>query len=411
MDSEDTCEGVEEKLKKMTQEGNNNGVICHTTKTPPKGSDTEAKQKKASAKLTSVGPNATPLPDWCKNLEGGEWQYGERRTACRREKGRRVEIWKLQDGKVIIEGVIWYIEANLVVADATNTRQWTIEETLLPYKMEGSAAGATVSGAAFCNNSCRAISTDYPKQIMVLDQEITGWGWFETTVSERWQKEETLTNVFRVHGKPGYTLDFRMVQGAKIRCDRAVPAQSVRVGCVFPQFAPTMTYQLTGPYPELARHIKMAQESGLPGKPGGAPLHRLTSPVDPAETDYITRNGDTACPNSGAGWTPRPPGKQCDEYPFRSTVEGAYTAGSYTPDDPATPPTRPYQPRTHNANYCGSFPSPVYTWDPTWDPDPVGYSVCWIDGKQNTNGGLSLKNKLYSPERVLEGDAFFVSIQ
>jgi hypothetical protein len=51
--------------------------------------------------------------------------------------------------------------------------------------------------------------------------------------------------------------------------------------------------------------------------PYGMPLERLTDP------ELINQNYGTACPN----YLPRPEGKSIDEYPFKSTYQGAYTLG------------------------------------------------------------------------------------
>lgn len=73
--------------------------------------------------------------------------------------------------------------------------------------------------------------------------------------------------------------------------------------------------------PELAGHIRDAQATGLPGATAEYPLHRLIDSV------LVDKNRNTSCPSS----IPRPPGKQCDEYRFASTLEGACTGcGDYS---------------------------------------------------------------------------------
>jgi hypothetical protein len=107
----------------------------------------------------------------------------------------------------------------------------------------------------------------------------------------------------------------------------------------------------------VAIHIADAQASGLPGAYGtNQPLTRLTDPV------LRDRNGDTACPRS----IPRPPGKQCDEYPFRSTWEGAFTGGGR-------------------------------------------YSIRILDGDKNGRAGTALQT-FYNNDRVIERDPFYVRI-
>ncbi len=78
-------------------------------------------------------------------------------------------------------------------------------------------------------------------------------------------------------------------------------------------------------------------------------------------------------------------GKQCDEYPFRSTYEGAYTGGHPTPR----------------------------SWDGCEMPDPPrsgpsGFSRCFINGQQNGSAGGTLVG-FYKQQRMLGNDPFQVA--
>ncbi|MCX4993548.1 NucA/NucB deoxyribonuclease domain-containing protein [Streptomyces sp. NBC_00568] len=105
-----------------------------------------------------------------------------------------------------------------------------------------------------------------------------------------------------------------------VRCDNALPGTS-KTGCVMP-YIPEMVYARHGEFPELADHIEYAQTTkNLPGRHGTKRyLTRLTDKVK------IKENRNTACPTS----VPRPAGKQCDEYPFASTWQGAKTGGDFS---------------------------------------------------------------------------------
>ncbi|MFE2530725.1 hypothetical protein [Streptomyces sp. NPDC059371] len=87
-------------------------------------------------------------------------------------------------------------------------------------------------------------------------------------------------------------------------------------------YTPEMVYAKHGEFPEfpeLAEHIEYAQTiNNLPGRHGTE--RYLTRLTDRGE---IRGNRDTPCPSS----LPRPAGKQCDEYPFASTWQGARTGG------------------------------------------------------------------------------------
>lgn len=116
-----------------------------------------------------------------------------------------------------------------------------------------------------------------------------------------------------------------------------------------------MFYDLNGPYPELAQHIQYAQQvKGLPGATVDRPLTRATDPV------VRTSNSAVACPSS----FPKDPGQDCDEYPFRSTWQGAAFG--------------PYDSRA-------------------------------INSEQNQQGGIALR-QFYDQERVLNLDPFIVTI-
>jgi len=143
-----------------------------------------------------------------------------------------------------------------------------------------------------------------------------------------------------------------------VRCDNALPGAPRQVGCVNLQAVPVISYSLTGPWPEIADHIKDAQATGLPGKYGTTNfLTRLT------DRKKIKENREKACPSS----LQRPPGKSCDEYAFASTWQGAkYGSGKF--------------------------------------------SRRMVDAEQNTNAGKALKG-FYTYSRVLEGDRFLVWIR
>ncbi|GII55921.1 hypothetical protein Pth03_43100 [Planotetraspora thailandica] len=140
-----------------------------------------------------------------------------------------------------------------------------------------------------------------------------------------------------------------------IRCDSATYFQFAPQACIFNEVLPHITYS-TGDRDValVANHIKIAQDTPndsypllvpagfppprdklIPGRLGSAAdpgLHRY----DPANTGLAKNHEDhkeAACYRTGVQrdvyfdlWLPRPPqppGEQCDEYPFASTIEGA----------------------------------------------------------------------------------------
>jgi len=153
------------------------------------------------------------------------------------------------------------------------------------------------------------------------------------------------------------------------RCDNAI---SNRVpGCVFPGKPGKVRFSRSR-VPAFVSHVDRAQRSGLPGRLGTTTF--LSRLVDATLRD---KNGAKACPSS----IPRPTGMQCDEYPFRSTYQGAYfTTG-----------------RARSFYGC-RMPDPERT-------GPSGWSRCFISTWQNGDAGKTLA-AFFSTERMLSHDRF-----
>lgn len=243
----------------------------------------------------------------------------------------------------------------------------------------GLSPGTTVEGTITCDGVCVPSVRPFGPEPATNDTVASGLGVFPTTVVVPGEIGYANTSVTYFFTNPEW-VPFPLTASSPplIRCDNALPGNNTGIGCVFPNHTPVMQYARDGSYPELARHIGDAQGSDLPGAyPSGPPLTRLT---DPALRDA---NGDRACPRRYT----RPDTKTCDEYPFRSSYQGASTAN---PQGPA---------RTFD--WC-QIPEPAGS-------GPVGYSVCMIDATQNSSGGLALLD-FYNSQRVLDRDAFRVWI-
>lgn len=169
------------------------------------------------------------------------------------------------------------------------------------------------------------------------------------------------------------------------RCDSASYFSGDGQACLFHQVRPTLTYRTSDPaVAEVAKHIKQAQDrpestnpfSGatgikIPGaKASGKPLTRLSPRFQSARynrNNYLARK---ACRAFDPSWGTA--GLQCDEYPFRSTFEGA--------------------------KYTEIYPSAQWK-----------YSARMLTGTQNETAGQRL-GQFFQRERVLHGDTFWVSI-
>ncbi|MDI6105130.1 hypothetical protein QLQ12_41755 [Actinoplanes sp. NEAU-A12] len=150
--------------------------------------------------------------------------------------------------------------------------------------------------------------------------------------------------------------------------------------CVIPDYEPPWDVNATN-RPTFIRHMQSAEASGLRGfYPGGTPLTRLT------DAGLRDQNGNTACPDR-VNW-PRPPGHSCDEYPFRSTHQGAFTGGG----------------SGRTFDWC------QITALPTGITGPNGYSSCMILAGENSSAG-GLLNSFYINNRVIENDAFYTWVE
>lgn len=144
-----------------------------------------------------------------------------------------------------------------------------------------------------------------------------------------------------------------------IRCDHMYPTAWRKPGCVFPAFIPAV--DMSG-LPVIAKNIRAVQgRGGHYGRPGGGrPLHRNSSQQ---ETD---NNRHLVCPKH----LKRPPGDQCDEYPFASAWEG----GTRLP--------------------------------------PIDRYRGWVPKRENSVQGAILK-RFYADNRILRGspgDAYYVHV-
>lgn len=159
------------------------------------------------------------------------------------------------------------------------------------------------------------------------------------------------------------------------RCDDAVGGYSP--GCVIPTYRPTWAIP-TRDNPAFTSHVNSAIGSGLPGSASKKEyLKRLTS------TSKRDKNGRTACPSN----LDRPTGYSCDEYPFRSTYQGAYTGN------------------TASQRKARSFPG--CQMDDPKRTGKHGWSRCFIPKGQNSSAGGQLVG-FYGAQRVLNKDKFYV---
>ncbi|WIX85695.1 hypothetical protein [Amycolatopsis sp. DG1A-15b] len=169
------------------------------------------------------------------------------------------------------------------------------------------------------------------------------------------------------------------------RCDAA---EYVNGGaCIYHDIDAKIRYPLTGGgVDDVAAHIKKAQDDPehtypggvgtvIPGKPGDKPLTRLYPKMDDESGKYYEQN-NTIAKDTCFRYEPieyaLDPTKQCDEYPFRSTWEGA--------------------------NFTRWYPNAAWK-----------YSAKMVNGKQNGLAGSQLGG-WYKRDNILAKDKFWVEI-
>lgn len=314
-------------------------------------------------------PQAVDWPDTCDPTltNTTPWVALDRRNAC--DHGAfLITVVDINTGEETGRSVLH--AANKMIA-STTAPSWTVPVDVTVRSSTTPVGRPTGSTATFvpCATDCTASSVSYA-----------------AVNASYWRGSATLSaapmalNTWREHVFGHFHVTFSNPQWitttsvdlntADSRCDNAY--SRVAAGCVFPNVPATMAFSTTV-NPEFNNHVQRALLSGLPGLAGSTTyLHRVFSP------SVARQNGDTACPASLV----RPEGKQCDEYPFRSTYEGAYTGGDPTP-----------------RSWPGcQMPDPERS-------GPSGFSRCFIISGQNQSAGAYLVN-FYRDQRMLANDPF-----
>jgi hypothetical protein len=258
-------------------------------------------------------------------------------------------------------------------------RTWQVGVFLQGQRATGEGLnGMSVRGFFGCQERCRPIQNIFPFQILMPTGTITGSGTLESTVpsgskidrSANATVELTWTPISKDGGIPNTQKELLY---PNIRCDSIV---TTATGCVFPEAG--IVYDLVDTsFPEVARHVRLAQASGLAGK--DIPLHRTL------KENVIADNRAIACPFVG----PLPPPRDsCDEYPFASTYEGASKFGE---------------------GFGRTFPDCDRFDLPLGQTGAKGWSACNLDLIDNVSQGRDLQ-QFYIDKRVLDGDDFYVEV-
>ncbi|MET9862703.1 hypothetical protein ABZY93_26070 [Streptomyces smyrnaeus] len=298
---------------------------------------------------TIAARTPVPMPEWCFQAGDGTWFFN-------RFQGCSVSVWTLNVKKIKkqkILGQLTFPQEDSIYS-TKDSSAWGHRVAIEAIEGWGRIKDISVSGVKSvteCTGDCTLDDkdVDFPKQAVKMTGVQFGQILPVSTVKKAGTKGTARTRIVYKFDVPSWSMPPQTLGSQPpfyVRCDNKTPGVP-KVGCVIPNFRPVSVVSLSGPYPNYARHIHDAQASGLPGayvlgaQEQGPPLTRLT------DGKLRKKNGDTACPQAGKGGYPRPAKHSCDEYPFRSTYEGAYT-GIKPPPKPGDPclPTRDAVPST-----------------------------------------------------------------
>ncbi|MBA8954633.1 hypothetical protein ACFQU9_46125 [Actinomadura namibiensis] len=363
--------------------------------------------KDARAKLA----DNIPLPDWCHDHAFDGWWV--LRTAECQIADITVLYFAETNGRRVHVGTAKALEFSY---NYTSSDIDTFASQIRVVKYWGERAGSTdffsnIYGWSTCSGDCKQNSDSGLRPgRFARDVNNDGQAFYDNTRTETggigYATPTWHWFVHLVFFLPSTTRN--QPDPPRIRCDNAFstdgndlgdPASSqsagvIGNGCVVPSYVPTWIVLKNGLYPTVAYHVEAAQKSGLPGAyPNGPVLHRLQ------DSAKKRQNGDTACPPAPT-WV-RPAGKSCDEYPMRSTYEGASTA-------PAPGTARSFAPPTQNVPGVGEWCEMDAAWNvPTGVTGPTGWSSCMLPARDNSGAG-ALLGGFYKSNRVLDNDPFLV---
>lgn len=332
-----------------------------------------------------VSTTASTRPDGCNDSQLGEgWLSVSRYAACVTSASKWT-VYRTVNGASVETGGMGLLWRGWVYTSPT-MRTWAHEMEIETVSEWGTAVGTIVDGVEYCSVVAGAAgaacnsdpSSNFPTQKLGVKlppvKAESYWNFTGTPMS-------TGQAYFQMYfTAPGYGVDYWHTKALPIRCDYETP--NAQAGCVNAYHTPTKNYSASL-FPAFAQHVEAAQGTGLAGTPANGPLHRLI------DRTKIALNGAKACPPGGdRSWLPRPYLHECDEYPFRSTQEGAYTGGGAA--------------RTHS--WC------QITLRSTGSIGPTGFSICMIPKEQNRKAGDQIA-AFYRDNRMLDNDPFYVRIR
>lgn len=318
------------------------------------GSARSASAQPGSTRPGSAQPRAgRPGPVQTQDLPCRAGQDWENRFEICRSIGLAAVVTQINSNGAVVEvGRSNFLATHHIVMNP-NSRTLADNLTLTFTTGSGDIAGlgVTIIGAG-CGTNCSGAVSWSPNQPATPGSVAAGVVVFSSLGLDTVLNQGAYQVVFP---KPNATSPPGIWNGPAWRCDSAI---SIVGGCVNFAYIPTMTSMAT--LPNIAASIRAIQSAGPHhyGRPGfGTPLNRT------ADGALADRNYTAAC----GGRTAPAPSLSCDEYPFKTTYQGA--SRTAVPD-----------------------------WGFAWVPI----------SEQNSQGGLI--SSFYQGQRILDGDAFWVLV-
>ncbi|MGW4849116.1 NucA/NucB deoxyribonuclease domain-containing protein [Nocardia brasiliensis] len=342
----------------------------------------ESAQPQERARAAVWWSSALDKP-YCVDLPGRQWA-GDRTYQCMWREG----IIELRDRKEPATpiGGLKVVQENQIQT-TWNSTTWKARTVLHMTDVWGEAGAAQYAMSVYCASDATCNHTfdnsEPPRQVANNTKYVKDYTLTAPVAAGAQSRTNGFAEFTFTHAK-ATPITTKAAAAPSVRCD-AIGNRNTQ-GCVVRGAEPILDMS-TRNVPELAKHVRFAQASGLPGAPSGSkPLTRTT------DDTRMQNNRNTTC-NRIPG--PRATGMQCDEYPFAATHEGGGAGG----------PARTYNDTCDVSARAawvvvlpaGSVPAHAAT----------GISMCFINGRQNTRGG-GITTWFFTKNRVLEGDTFYV---
>jgi hypothetical protein len=289
-----------------------------------------------------------------------------RLNSCFYSTGTMVFSEVTSGGSVTVTGTFVVNELVYVYTDPRSSQVFNQTSLKVTNRTGIATSGLTLSGAFVCTTYCDGKRGSLPSR-NVGANTIYAVGKLEPVLA-RGAKSNIFSNWLFTFAKAGHSSETFSSKNLSPRCDNNA-VYGLGRGCVFPDGRVSLVYSKSSTVVgEVAMHIGLAQESGLPST-----LTR-TAPAK------VRANRQAACPPS----LTRPDGKQCDEYPFASSVQGGAAGGA-----------------------ARVFDGCALTIIPGSGPE--GFSRCMVTTSHNLRAGGMLARVDYD-KRVLPDDRFTVLI-